>query len=203
MSNLQRTEARRDLALFVRERRGRMRPQDVGLDPGGRRRTPGLRREEVAQLVGVSATWYTWFEQGRDIRVSSRFLDGVSDALRLDAAERATLFKLAQRPSPAETARPRAVLPAPQAPAEDRNHRPPLTLVSARLVPAGAPPPDPEANRINQAIRRILASDNENKCVPLPVATPVPAAGTRRGFRWIIGMTVLGVLMLLLVGTVS
>src|SRR5207245_2535327 len=58
---------RRELAAFLRSRRARLTPDDVGLTPGRRRRTPGLRREEVADLAGVGVTWYTWLEQGRDI----------------------------------------------------------------------------------------------------------------------------------------
>jgi transcriptional regulator with XRE-family HTH domain len=101
MLNLARTDARRALSEFVRDRRTRTRPEDVGLTPGGRRRTLGLRREEVAQLAGVGVTWYTWFEQGREIRVSAGFLECICRALRLDPAERAHLFTLAQhRPPP-------------------------------------------------------------------------------------------------------
>ena len=101
MLNLARTDRRRELAQFVTQRRKRIKPEDVGLDVGARRRTPGLRREEVAQLAGVGVTWYTWFEQGRDIRVSTPFLENVCRALRMEAAERAHLFTLAQhRPPP-------------------------------------------------------------------------------------------------------
>ncbi len=95
-----RRESRRPLAAFVAGRRAQLRPQDVGLSPGIRRRTPGLRREELAQLVGVGLTWLTWFEQGRDIQVSTRFLESLADALRLDDAERRHLFLLAQRRPP-------------------------------------------------------------------------------------------------------
>ncbi|MDU5949741.1 MAG: helix-turn-helix transcriptional regulator, partial [Paenibacillus macerans] len=63
------------LSEFLKTRRAKLNPQAVGLPPGGRRRTPGLRREEVAQLAGVSTTWYTWLEQGRDIKVSASVLD--------------------------------------------------------------------------------------------------------------------------------
>lgn len=101
MVNLTRSDARRALSDFVRDRRARTRPEDVGLASGARRRTPGLRREEVAQLAGVGVTWYTWFEQGRDIQVSTHFLERVCRALSLDAVERAHLFTLAQhRPPP-------------------------------------------------------------------------------------------------------
>ena len=101
MLNLSRPESRRALADFVRTRRERLRPEEVGLPLGARRRTPGLRREEVAQLAGVGVTWYTWFEQGRDIQVSTQFLESLCRALRLDRAERIHLFALAQdRPPP-------------------------------------------------------------------------------------------------------
>jgi transcriptional regulator with XRE-family HTH domain len=87
-------QRRRELAEFLRTRRARITPDDVGLPAGGRRRTPGLRREEVAGLAGVGVTWYTWLEQGRDIRVSEQVLEAVARALRLDRHERAYLFTL-------------------------------------------------------------------------------------------------------------
>ena len=86
---------RRELADFLRSRRERLAPADVGLPPGGRRRTPGLRREEVALLAGVGVTWYTWLEQGRDIRVSDQVLEAIGRTLRLDPHERNHLFTLA------------------------------------------------------------------------------------------------------------
>ena len=95
-------DARRgELADFLRRRREAILPARVGLPVGGRRRTPGLRREEVAQLAGVGVTWYTWLEQARDIRVSENVLDALSRALLLDASERAHLFNLAGAPSAA------------------------------------------------------------------------------------------------------
>ncbi|WP_417579317.1 helix-turn-helix transcriptional regulator [Nitrincola sp.] len=100
MSKLERTRA--ELTTFLRTRRERLSPADVGLPSGGRRRTPGLRREEVAALSGVGLTWYTWLEQGRDISVSPSFLDNLSRALKLDAAERRHLFLLAHDRLPAE-----------------------------------------------------------------------------------------------------
>ncbi len=89
------TRDRSELATFLRDRREALNPIDVGLAPSGRRRTPGLRREEVAALAGVGLTWYTWFEQGRSVNVSTAFLDNVARALRLDAAEYSHLFLLA------------------------------------------------------------------------------------------------------------
>lgn len=86
---------RAQLSDFLRTRRARLTPGDVGLADTGRRRTPGLRREEVAILAGVGVSWYTWLEQGRDINVSSDVLDAVAGALRLGAAERAHLYVLA------------------------------------------------------------------------------------------------------------
>jgi transcriptional regulator with XRE-family HTH domain len=71
-------------------------PETVGLEANGRRRTPGLRREEVAQLAGVGLSWYTWLEQERDIRPSAQVLDALARTLRLDAGERAHLFHLAR-----------------------------------------------------------------------------------------------------------
>ncbi|MFI7617766.1 helix-turn-helix transcriptional regulator [Nonomuraea terrae] len=89
-------EARRtDLSAFLRSRRERITPEMVDLAPGPRRRTPGLRREEVAQLAGVGVTWYTWLEQGRPINASSQVLDAIARTLRLDTAERRHLYRLA------------------------------------------------------------------------------------------------------------
>jgi transcriptional regulator with XRE-family HTH domain len=88
-------ERRRELAAFLRSRRERIQPAEVGFAPGGRRRTPGLRREEVAQLAGVGITWYTWLEQGRDINVSAQVLEAISRTLRLDRLERNHLYTLA------------------------------------------------------------------------------------------------------------
>ena len=85
---------RAELADFLRGRRAALRPEDVGLPGGGRRRTPGLRREEVAQLAGMGTTWYTWLEQGRDVRASRSVLDALADALALTPAERAHLMLL-------------------------------------------------------------------------------------------------------------
>ncbi len=92
--------ARREFADLLRSRRDRLQPADVGLPAGARRRTRGLRREEVAQLAGVSATYYTFLEQGRDVRPSHQVLAALAGALRLSAAERAYLYQLA-RLSPA------------------------------------------------------------------------------------------------------
>ncbi|KRR16235.1 hypothetical protein CQ14_27650 [Bradyrhizobium lablabi] len=90
-----RTAARQELADFLKSRRARLIPADVDLPVTKRRRTPGLRREEVAHLAGVGLTWYTWLEQGRAIEVSSYFLEQIARALRLDREERAHLFVLA------------------------------------------------------------------------------------------------------------
>ncbi|MFB7474544.1 helix-turn-helix transcriptional regulator [Kitasatospora sp. NPDC056184] len=86
---------RTELAEYLRARRARISPEDVGLPPGLRRRTPGLRREEVAQLAGVGVTWYTWLEQGRRINASAQVLTAVARVLLLDATEREHLFRLA------------------------------------------------------------------------------------------------------------
>ncbi|MGW2951735.1 helix-turn-helix transcriptional regulator [Streptomyces eurythermus] len=86
---------RRELAAFLRSRRERITPEQVGLPRGPRRRTPGLRREEVAQLSAVGVTWYTWIEQGRAAHVSAQVLDAVARALLMDPTERAHLFALA------------------------------------------------------------------------------------------------------------
>ena len=102
---------RAELAEFLRSRRERVSPEQVGVIHLGRRRTPGLRREEVAQLAGMSMTWYTWLEQGRDINVSDQVLDSLSRTLRLDHDERSHLFTLAGTRDPATTAECDAVTP--------------------------------------------------------------------------------------------
>lgn len=102
---------RKELAEFLRSRRERLSPSDIGLPPGGRRRTPGLRREEVAALAGVGLTWYTWLEQGRDISVSATFLDNLARVLKLDAAERRYLYLLTQQRPPAEPGKTWCVVP--------------------------------------------------------------------------------------------
>jgi transcriptional regulator with XRE-family HTH domain len=93
--------SRGEFADLLRSRRDRLTPADVGLPAGTRRRTAGLRREEVAQLAGVSTTYYTFLEQGRDVRPSRQVLTALAAALRLSSAERAHLFQLAGATPPA------------------------------------------------------------------------------------------------------
>jgi hypothetical protein len=93
---------RAQLAEFLRSRRERITPEDAGLPPGTRRRTAGLRREEVALLAGVGVTWYTWLEQGRPINASTQVLDAVARTLRLDQTEREHLYRLADIPEATE-----------------------------------------------------------------------------------------------------
>jgi transcriptional regulator with XRE-family HTH domain len=93
---------RRELGNFLRAHRERLEPSAIGLTRGTRRRTPGLRREEVAQLCGLSTTWYTWIEQGRDVAVSPAALARLAGALHLSRAERAYLFELAGRRDPTQ-----------------------------------------------------------------------------------------------------
>ncbi|MEW2299465.1 helix-turn-helix transcriptional regulator [Streptomyces sp. NPDC006655] len=95
-------EQRRELAQFIRSRRERRKPQDAGLPVVGQRRTPGLRREEVATLAGLSITWYTWLEQAREIRVSRQVLGSLAKALGLDPVERDHLFRLADEVPPGD-----------------------------------------------------------------------------------------------------
>jgi transcriptional regulator with XRE-family HTH domain len=93
----------RELGDFLRARRGRLRPHDVGLEPGGRRKVSGLRREELALLAGLSTDYYQRMEQGREVRPSDDVLDALAAALGLDDGERRHLFTLARaarRPVP-------------------------------------------------------------------------------------------------------
>jgi transcriptional regulator with XRE-family HTH domain len=97
---------RRELGDFLRAHRARLTPTSLGLPMGGRRRTPGLRREEVAQSCGMSATWYTWLEQGRDVSASASALSTLARTLQLTPAERAYLFELAGKRDPSLPAPP-------------------------------------------------------------------------------------------------
>ncbi|MEV4922916.1 helix-turn-helix transcriptional regulator [Streptomyces roseoverticillatus] len=112
-------DQRTELSEFLRSRRARLQPAEVGLTPyGGRRRVPGLRREELAQLAGVSVAYYTRLEQGHGQNVSTAVLDAIADALRLTSAERDHLTHLV-RPSvkktrPCRPARPQRVRPSMQ-----------------------------------------------------------------------------------------
>jgi transcriptional regulator with XRE-family HTH domain len=97
---------RRQLIDFLKSCRARLSPAAVGLPDTSRRRTPGLRREDVAAVAGVSVTWYTWLEQGRNIHVSADVLERVCAALRMSPDEREYLFALVQhRPAPIVLAR--------------------------------------------------------------------------------------------------
>ncbi|MGW4476599.1 helix-turn-helix transcriptional regulator [Nonomuraea sp. NPDC004354] len=114
-------DRRAELGEFLRSRRARLRPEELGLSSyGARRRVPGLRREELAQLAGVSVDHYIRLEQGRTLHFSVEVLDAVARALRLDPAERAHLHRLAR--------------PAPAAPPETADDRPPLRPSIRRLL---------------------------------------------------------------------
>ncbi|MFI6869353.1 helix-turn-helix transcriptional regulator [Nocardia sp. NPDC050406] len=103
---------REQLRDFLRSRRARLSPAAVGIETTGRRRTPGLRREEVAVLAGVGVSWYTWLEQGRDITVSAEVLDAIAGALRLNGPERVHLYLLAGLNPPVVPGNPRAEVTA-------------------------------------------------------------------------------------------
>ena len=92
-------EQRRELGAFLSDQRAKLQPAEFGL-PEGPRRTPGLRREEVAVLAGVSVSWYTWLEQGRDIQASADTLQRISKVLKLDQVETAYLSALSSRAAP-------------------------------------------------------------------------------------------------------
>lgn len=121
-----RDRRRTELARFLKACRARVTPEEVGLPPGLRRRTPGLRREEVAQLAGVGVTWYTWLEQGRPINASEQVLLAVARALRLDGTEREHLFRLA------------GVSPSPHAQAAAPELSPSIQVILDSLAPLPA-----------------------------------------------------------------
>src|SRR5215469_10914554 len=110
---MQKNEHRPALADFLRKRRASLSPGEVGLPSGLRRRTPGLRREEVAQLANMGTSWYVWLEQGRDVHPSAQVLESLAQALRLTANERRHLFLLAGQALPASlTSSEKGVSPA-------------------------------------------------------------------------------------------
>src|SRR5712691_4796520 len=96
-------ERRQALAAFLRTRRARLQPVDVGLPTHNRRRTPGLRREEVAELANIGVSWYTLLEQGHDVHPSRQVLESLAQALRLTPAEEQHLFLLALQELPAKS----------------------------------------------------------------------------------------------------
>ena len=104
------TSRRHELAAFLRSRRERLRPEDVGLAVRGRRRTAGLRREEVAQRAGIGVTWYTWLEQGRDVRPSATVATALAEALQLSELEQVHLLSLINRDDAAPVQLPAAPL---------------------------------------------------------------------------------------------
>lgn len=117
-------EAARELGRFLRSRRERISPEEVGLILAGRRRTPGLRREEVAVLAGLSTTWYTYIEQGRGREVSPSVLDSVARALHLTEDERRYIHTLAYGK-------------APGAPADERHPYDAATAEALKQIVAG------------------------------------------------------------------
>jgi len=122
-----------ELAAFLRSRRARLSPEQVGLPKGTRRRTPGLRREEVAMLAGISPEWYTWLEQGRDINVSMQLLESLARVFQLDSNEREHLFLLVFRqPPPIETFSPPTISRILQT-FVDRLSPSPACIVDARI----------------------------------------------------------------------
>ena len=90
------SEQRRfELRTFLTACRARLSPSDVGLPSKSRRRVPGLRRDEVAELIGVSSDWYRWLESGRAVRVSPQLIARLADALRFSASEELLMYRLA------------------------------------------------------------------------------------------------------------
>jgi transcriptional regulator with XRE-family HTH domain len=101
-------DTRAEIREFLATRRAKISPEEAGLLSSGRRRVPGLRREEVAVLAGVSTDWYVRLERGRIAEVSDEVIDAVARALRLDEAERAHLYDLARAAKPSRAPRRRA-----------------------------------------------------------------------------------------------
>lgn len=137
-STLDDADRRRVLRAFLMSRRARLKPADVGLAEIGRRRTPGLRREEVAELAGVSTEWYTLFEMAKDTRVSQRTIDAVAAALRLTPPEHKHLRLLATGVVP-DVSLARDVDPALRAVLDGYNYGPAM-LLDARMNVVAANP---------------------------------------------------------------
>ena len=95
-------EKKKQLGKFLKSKRDKLSPTDFGITIGKRRKTSGLRREELAQLAGVGLTWYTWLEQGRDIQVSSQVLESISRVLNLNNEEKKHIYLLANHQIPLE-----------------------------------------------------------------------------------------------------
>jgi hypothetical protein len=125
-------ERRRELADFLRTRRERLAPEEVGLPRGGRRRVVGLRREELAQLAGVGLTWYTWLEQGRNIHVSRQVVHSLGLALRLDPTERRHLANLSDPAAQVGELEPVAQVPTALQALLDQQGTSPAYVMSAR-----------------------------------------------------------------------
>ncbi|GAA4874860.1 helix-turn-helix transcriptional regulator [Paenibacillus vulneris] len=122
-----------ELSRFLRTRRERITPKQVGLPETGRRRTPGLRRSEVAMLADVGLDWYTCLEQGRPINASAEVLDRIAGVLRLNESERRHLFHLARKQIPLnETMKPSKVTPALQR-FLDSQHLSPANVMDGRM----------------------------------------------------------------------
>lgn len=148
--DLRRTELRE----FLMNRRARLSPRDFGMPDAGRRRTPGLRREEVAVLAGVGISWYQWLEQGRAISVSPQVLDSVARVLRMDEVERGHLYALAGLNPP-------SVPPA--APCREVDTA--LIRVLGNWMPFPAHIVDPYWNLVtmNPAAQRLLGYDSSDR----------------------------------------
>lgn len=126
---MQKNEQREALADFLRKRRASLSPSEVELPPGLRRRTPGLRREEVAQLANIGTSWYVWLEQGRDVHPSAQVLESLAQALRLTPNERRHLFLLAGQPLPPSVSpEDESISPALQQVLDDLNPSPAYVL---------------------------------------------------------------------------
>lgn len=166
------SEQRRALGDFVRAQRERTSPASHGLPLGGRRRTPGLRREELAQLCGLSTTWFTWIEQGRDVSVSAGALARLANALRLGRAERAYLFDVAGKPDPDRTADGADAFIAPAVLACVETIRSPAYILDRTWT----------ARSWNAAARRLFAgwldAPGEHRCNLLRFIFLVPSART-------------------------
>lgn len=184
---------REELAEFLRHLRERTAPEALGIDAeNGRRRTPGLRREEVSQLAGVGLSWYTWLEQGREITPSPSVLDALAHVFDLDGAERAHLFDLAGVPmaapaDPYPTHAPpelavwvAAMQPTPGFLTNPRSDVLAFNPAAALLIPMPEPGPDGTRNLLWSLFTQVDLSDESRQATARNTLARFRSAHARR-----------------------
>ncbi|BAK33045.1 putative Xre family DNA binding protein [Microlunatus phosphovorus NM-1] len=173
--------AARELGAFLRSRRERTRPEDLGLEPGPRRRVDGLRREEVAVFAGLSTDYYQRLEQGRGAKPSDALLDSISDALRLDAAEHRHLMTLARAVRQPEAPNAASRIACPRTRSECSKRWDCLRSFSAATstYSPGTPPPPTCSATLSTCLKTAAT------CFTSSSMTTTPDCVARAGRRWL------------------